>query len=310
MTGGPAKNIQWSSSPSGLNVDPSSGLIDLASSTSGTYSVYYNFTGENGCSVYPVPASTVTINPQATIDNQPSNDTLCPEIATATFFVNSTSNPSPTYTWWVLPPGGSWSQISASDTNYAGQGTSTLTVKNLMSGDTKDGYEYRTDLTVNSICPVTSNAGRLAIRSIWHGYTNTDWNTSTNWSDNAVPSQQSCDSVIILNTNNQPIIAPNAMGSVNHLKMRPRATLWVKGRLQIAGSITDDNKAIEATAGTIELNGDKELYSPYSPRDMQTIAAHMFYTPYTNNYSGRLLNLEINSPNNATVAQLELLRIH
>ena len=186
--------------------------------------------------------------------------------------------------------GGNWSQISASDTNYR-QGTSTLTVKNLMSGDTKDGYQYRTDLTVNNICPVTSNSGRLAIRSIWHGYTNTDWNTASNWSDNAVPSQYSCDSVIILNTNNQPIIAPNATGSVNHLKMRPGATLWVKGRLQIAGSITDDNKAINGTAGTIELNGDKELYDPTTARTMQTIAALMFYTPYTNNYSGRLLNL-------------------
>jgi hypothetical protein len=146
----------------------------------------------------------------------------------------------------------------------------------------------------------------LTIRNIWHGYTNTDWNTASNWSDNAVPSQASCDSVIILKTSNQPIIAASSMGSVNHLKMRPGATLQVLGTLQVAGSITDDNMAIDATKGTIDLNGNKELYKPTQQRVMQTIAGHMFNTPYTNN-SGRLLNLQISSPNSATVAPLSAL---
>jgi len=95
------------------------------------------------------------------------------------------------------------------------------------------------------------------------------------------------------------------MGSVNHLKMRPGARVQVLGTLQIAGSITDDNMAIDATAGTIDLNGDKELYNA-NQRAIQTIAGHMFNTTYNNN-SGRLLNLQISSPNNASVAPISAL---
>jgi hypothetical protein len=199
--------------------------------------------------------------------------------------------------------GVNWNPVSGAD--YTGQTTNTLNVINITAGNTKDGYLYRSNVVASAACPVSSSSAKLTVRNIWHGYTNTDWNTASNWSDNAVPSQMSCDSVIILNRPMQPIIASGAMGSVNHLKMRPGATLQVLGTLQVAGSITDDNMAIDATAGTIDLNGNKELYNS-NQRAIQIIAGRMFNTPYNNN-SGRLMNLQISSPNNASVAPISAL---
>jgi len=246
------------------------------------------------------------VNGKATVT--PVADQLaCPE-GTISFIENATSTIAPTYTWQVsTDKGTTWNTILGTDPDYSGQTTNTLTVKNITSGNTKDGYLYQTNVIASAACPVPSAPARLTIRNIWYGYTNTDWNTATNWSDSTVPSQASCDSVIILNVSNKPILSTGANGYVNHLVMRPGAKLTITGNtMHIAGSIIDDNMAVDATAGTIDLNGDKELYKPTQQRVMQTIAGHMFNTPYNNN-SGRLLNLQISSPNNATVAPISAL---
>jgi hypothetical protein len=280
--------------------------LPVSTTTPGTF--VYNLTSikDNsalGCTSSPNTSATVTINAQATVT--PVADQLaCPE-GTISFTENATSQVAPSYTWQVSTDNGStWNTIVATDPDYTGQTTNTLTVHNITNGNTKDGYLYQTNVIASAACPVPSSPAKLTIRNIWHGYTNTDWNTATNWSNNEIPSQSSCDSVIILNVANKPILSTGANGYVNHLKMRPGAKLTITGNtMHIAGSITDDNMAIDATAGTIDLNGDKELYIPAQQRVMQTIAGHMFNTPYNNN-SGRLLNLQISSPNNATVAAL------
>jgi hypothetical protein len=123
----------------------------------------------------------------------------------------------------------------------------------------------------SAACPVTPGAGRLTIHNIWHGYTNTDWNTGSNWSDGSVPTL-SCDSVIILNVaNKQPILSPGANGYTNHLVMRPGATVTVTGNtLHIAGGIFNDNMSLNATTGKIDLNGNKWL-DGVTQRPAQTI---------------------------------------
>ena len=294
--------------------DPAS--ITLPSSTSGTFDyVLVNVQDSKGCVNSQSGNTTVTINPQANFTLQPSDLIECPEGGALGFTV--TTQPGSTgfnYTWQV-DDGSGWQPVSASyykndytvsnTTNADNSITSTLTVDNIMAGDTKDGYSFGVQVT-NSLggCEVNSGSGKLTIKSIWHGYKDQDWNNALNWSDNEVPTQYTCDSVIILNVTNWPILSSGINGWVNHLKMRPGAKLRITGNtMHIAGSITDDDMAIDATAGTIDLNGNMELYEPTQPRAMQTIAGRMFNTPY-NNSSGRLENLKISSPNNATVAPI------
>ena len=60
LTGGPFTGTNFSSS-AGLTINPSTGIITPGSSTPGTYTVTYSFTGANGC--INTSASAVTINP-------------------------------------------------------------------------------------------------------------------------------------------------------------------------------------------------------------------------------------------------------
>lgn len=252
------------------------------------------------CTNSQTGTATVTVNPKATIATAPANTLACPEGAIS-FSVVASSTPAPTYTWEMsIDNGTTWNPVSGAD--YTGKNTATLNVLNITSGNTKNGYMFRTNVVASAACPVTVPGALLRIKNIWYGYTDTDWNVATNWSDSTVPSQASCDSVIILNVANKPILSGGAFGAVNHLVMKPGAKLTVTGNtMQIAGSIINDNMSIDATAGKIDLNGDKELYQPAQARLIQTIAGKMFYTPYLNN-SGRLMDLQISSPNNATVA--------
>ncbi|KAA9034334.1 T9SS type A sorting domain-containing protein, partial [Ginsengibacter hankyongi] len=285
-----------------ISGDPAT--ITVPTSTAGTFTyALVSVQDSKGCVNPQIGSATVTINPQATVATPPANKLACPEGAIA-FTVTASSAPAPSYSWEVND-GTGWSPANTSDYS-TDQNTGTLTVSNITAGNTKNGYLYRVNVIASASCPVTTPDAKLTIRNIWYGYTNTDWNTASNWSDKAVPSQMSCDSVIILNVTNKPILSTGANGSVNHLVMRPGAKLTITGNIMhIAGSIIDDNMAIDATAGTIDLNGDKELYNS-NQRLIQTIAGHMFATPYNNN-SGRLQNLQISSPNNANVAPISAL---
>jgi hypothetical protein len=284
-------------------------ILPVSTAIAGTFNYTLISVKDNtaqGCINTQTSSAIVTVNAKATVT--PVADQLaCPE-GTISFTESATSSVAPTYTWQVSTDNGaSWNTILASDPDYSGMTTNTLTVKNITGGDTKDGYLYQANVVASAACAVPVAPAKLTIRNIWHGYTDQNWNNASNWSNNEIPSQSSCDSVIILNVANKPILSTGANGYVNHLKMRPGAKLTITGNiLHIAGSITDDNMAIDATVGTIDLNGDKELYIPAQPRVMQTIAGHMFNTPYANN-SGRLLNLNISSPNNASVAPISVL---
>ena len=99
------------------------------------------------------------------------------------------------------------------DPDYSGQGTSTLDVTHLSWGDTKDGYLYQTGVSASiAACAVTSDYAKLIVDNIWHGTNSTsnttDWNTASNWSNNAVPTQAHCDSVIILTRVPNPLSLP------------------------------------------------------------------------------------------------------
>jgi uncharacterized delta-60 repeat protein/gliding motility-associated-like protein len=83
------------SSGTGLSINGGSGIIDLASSTPGTYTVTYTIPAAGGCTVVNATAS-VTIMSRAVI-SQPTDMTVCPGAATSA--VTFSGSNGSTFTW-------------------------------------------------------------------------------------------------------------------------------------------------------------------------------------------------------------------
>ena len=205
----------------------------------------------------------VNVHDTARVTQQPANRTVCPEDGTSfNIAVDGSADASSYgYNWQVSTDNGAtWSNVSGLD--YSGQNTNTLNVNNVTSGNTKSGYLYRTSVSVDPTCPVSTNPALLTVKNIWFGKTDTSWNTVSNWSDGQIPTLL-CDSVIILKVNNEPTLSTGAEGYVNHLVIRTGATVKViNNTLHIAAGIWDDNGALNATAGKIDLNGDDDYVRP------------------------------------------------
>jgi hypothetical protein len=260
--------------------------------------IVYNINTTIGGCPGGVATVSVTVNDTARVAQQPVSQIACPEGSAGFNIAVNGSAPSYSYIWQVSTDNGAtWSNATGAD--YSGQNTNALTVNNLTSGNTKNGYLFRTSVSVNPSCPVSTNTALLTVKNIWLGTTNTDWNTTTNWSDRNIPTL-TCDSVIILNVPNKPIIATGAEGATNHLVIKSGSKVTVWGTLHIGAGIWDDNGALDATAGKIDLNGDVD-YVHGGTRPAQTIAGKMFYTPYVNN-SGRIMDLQISNPKGVTVS--------
>lgn len=104
----------------------------------------------------------------------------------------------------------------------------------------------------------TSAVVKLGVGNLWTGTTSSDWNTVTNWSNGAVPSFATCDTVYIPNVSprSQPFIGSGTV-SVKNLKVLPTASIDINNdaKLAVSASITSPVGAITATNGKIELNG-------------------------------------------------------
>lgn len=302
-TGGPFTGASFTATPAGLSINSGTGVIDLAASTAGTYTVSYSYVGANGCSNSAGSSnSTVVINSISSITSQPSDLIFCPESNTATFSVAATG--ASIYQWQYRPNSSSaWVNVPAS-TPYSGETTNALTVTTptYIARAGLDGYQYQVLLNPSSACPVTSGFATLSVRNIWKGITSKDWNTGANWSGGLIPTL-SCENVIVLASTpmGDPILSSGPAGEVNSLIIMPGATVTVTGNtLKIAGTITDDDNALNATNGKIELNGNIGL-NGIGTRPAQTIAGRMFATPKLTK-SGRIKDLQISNPKGATVA--------
>ncbi|TCZ63395.1 PKD-like domain-containing protein, partial [Flaviaesturariibacter aridisoli] len=81
-------------SASGLSINTTTGVIDLAASTAGTYTITYTVPAANGCSAVTATAS-VTINASVTV-NAPGNQALCAGAASTAVTFSGTAG---SYTW-------------------------------------------------------------------------------------------------------------------------------------------------------------------------------------------------------------------
>jgi hypothetical protein len=73
----------FSSSPNGLNLNPTTGTIDIGASDTGTYTVTYTFNSGNNCS--KGVTATVRINPLPNCSITGSNGPLCPRSTSNTY---------------------------------------------------------------------------------------------------------------------------------------------------------------------------------------------------------------------------------
>ena len=91
---------------------------------------------------------------------------------------------------------------------------------------------------------------------MWHGTTNTDWNTASNWSDKQVPGT-SCPIVTIpvVPTNFYPVLSSGPNATIINLVVNPNASITISGNtMQLAGTIINKG-TFDASNGSIELNG-------------------------------------------------------
>src|SRR5690606_32935397 len=65
--GGGASAGVFSSTPTGLTLNTSNGAITLSTSTAGTYTVYNTIAASGGCAA-AIDSTTITVNPNATIN--------------------------------------------------------------------------------------------------------------------------------------------------------------------------------------------------------------------------------------------------
>ena len=134
------------SSTAGLSLNATTGVIDLAASTPGTYTVTYTIAAAGGCAQVTATAS-ITINALTVINTQPVAQTVCAGTA-VTFSVNA-SGTSLTYQW---RKGG---------VNIAGATNSTYSIASTNVAD-DDTY----DVIVSSSCGmITSDAVKLTINT-------------------------------------------------------------------------------------------------------------------------------------------------
>jgi|GEM_PF-5944637 len=95
----------------------------------------------------------------------------------------------------------------------------------------------------------------VTLHDVWSGVTSTDWNTGSNWADGQVQ-DLSCPTVIIpkVSSNYYPILLNSDIATINGLQIDLDASLIVRGKIQIAGGISN-NGDFDASNGTVELNG-------------------------------------------------------
>ncbi|MDP4281415.1 MAG: FISUMP domain-containing protein [Bacteroidota bacterium] len=98
----------FTSSPSGLNIDPSTGVINLSGSTPGTYGINYTLSTPYTC----VAAQSVTINavPTAPVPV----DSIVTHCGPGNVTMSVVSTPNVAYTWWDSPAGGTQYPFSGS----------------------------------------------------------------------------------------------------------------------------------------------------------------------------------------------------
>jgi len=242
------------------------------------YRVVINATASNpnNCKIGLSNFAVLTVKDSSiNLDSIIGEDLVCPSTAGLIYSI-PIINDATIYSW-VLPS--DWSLET-------GQNTNSISV---ISGNSSGINILQVSVT-NSCGAVATEEISINIQdNIWNGAISTDWNTSSNWSCNTVPSLNT-NVIIKSGLTNYPILNSGANGMAKDLELQIGTSLTVMDNtMRIAGSITNTG-TINSLSGTIAMEGVNS----------QTIPANTFV-------SNRIRNLIIN--NNAGVNSNNALEI-
>lgn len=212
-------------------------LLSGTPSSSGIYN--YSISG-TGC-------NTKTFSGIITVDAASKSGTL-PVITSTCFDMGGTltlTGKTGEVTKWITSGdgGATWNDIA-----------NTTTAFNFSNARNTALYKV---IVKNKSCKAdTSAIAKVGIRNLWTGEESIDWDTGKNWSDEALPSPDYCDDIIIpvVSSGLYPVLSAK-ITFIKNLKILNGASLSLAGHmLQISGSINNYG-TINADDGTIELNG-------------------------------------------------------
>jgi len=252
-----AGTINWYAAATG-GVSLASGASYSPSISSNT--TYYVDATEiaSGCSTGTRTAVIATVNtiPPAPIVG--SNSSVC---VGGTINLTASSIAGATYSW--TGPNGFTSTL---------QNPSLTNASAIMAGI------YTVSSTINACTSVGASTNVIVNASyIWTGNTNSDWNTTSNWACNSLPTLSTN---VIINTGltNYPILNTGALGKAKDIQINSGATLTIiDNTLQISGSVLNSG-IFDSQQGSVAFVGTVA----------QTIPANTFS-------SNRIRNLIINN---------------
>src|SRR5690606_15764046 len=218
----------FSSTP-GLAIDATTGAIDLAASSAGTYTVTYTLAASSGCDVYTTTTNvTVSTAPSATISY--TGSPYCGSAGTAVITHTGT-------------PGGTYSSTGGLSIN---PGTGAIN----LGASTPGTYTVTYTIPRANGCPTytATTVVQLTTSGTWTGIVSTDWNNPANWCG-GIPSSAT-DAVIPAAAPNMPDLS-NGTGSVRNISTEPGVTLTIgnAGVLELYGSMTGGG-ALQADNGS------------------------------------------------------------
>ena len=228
--------------------------------------------GDMDPAFYSYNANSIITLPYITA--QPQSQTVCTGNAVnVTFTVAANSTDAVSYQW------------KKNGVDIPGATFASYTINNAGSGDVA---AYTVVLT-NLAGSVTSDAANLnsliTTTAIWTGATSTDWNVTSNWTCNTLPSA-TINASIPAGAANYPILS-SSTGTAKDLTIAANATVTVSGTgiLQIAGTVSNSG-TLNAVDGTVAFIGTTGA---------QVIPANVFQTHViknltTNNTAGVTLS--------------------
>ncbi|MFY7900267.1 MAG: hypothetical protein ACOVNY_08790, partial [Chitinophagaceae bacterium] len=118
----------------------------------------------------------------------------------------------------------------------------------------------------------TQNAINFGCNYVWMGTQNNLWSNANNWGKN-LPS--SIDNVVVYEQAAVfPTIQTKELFAVKNIVIQPNSNLVISGTLQISDQLVGEANSMDATNGTIELNGSKKQFfdgNIFNKKTLQTI---------------------------------------
>ena len=266
----------WSP-PTGLS-STTGASVTANPTTTTTYTVTAVATDGTGCT--RTAKDTITVSPLTVAGSLPASAVAC---NTGSASINITGNTGSATRWESSTDGGAtWAPIANTTTtlNYTIAAATTL---------------YRALVQSGACASAFTNATQTGLHNVWQGKTSTDWQTATNWSDQALPTL-SCPIVTIPAATPFSPILNSGVATINSLVVNSSALLTIanNANMQIAGTITN-NGSFDVTDGSLEFNGTSAQNisgNAFVSNTVRNIILNNTNGLVVNNSAGNLLNIK------------------